>query len=97
MGRAIYAPGALPQVWAEAGLGDIDERSLPIRMDFANFEDYWSPYASGEGMLGDYVASLDPASRDRLERHLRSAYLCGRPDGPRSFVAAPCPVAASSP
>jgi len=37
-------------------------------------------------MLGDYVASLDPARRDRLERQLRSAYLCGRPDGERSFV-----------
>ncbi|MBV8120630.1 MAG: class I SAM-dependent methyltransferase [Alphaproteobacteria bacterium] len=87
MGRAIYAPGALPRIWAEAGLREIDERSLAIRMDFADFEDYWSPYASGEGMLGDYVASLDPGRRDRLERHLRSAYLCGRPDGPRSFVA----------
>ncbi len=87
MGRPIYAPGALPRIWAEAGLADIDERSLTIRMDFADFADYWGPYASGEGALGDYVASLDPARRDRLERHLRSAYLCGRPDGERSFVA----------
>jgi SAM-dependent methyltransferase len=87
MGRSIYAPGALPRIWADAGLGEIDERSLTIRMDFADFEDYWSPYASGEGMLGDYVAGLEPANRDRLERHLRSAYLCGRTDGPRSFVA----------
>jgi SAM-dependent methyltransferase len=87
MGRAIYAPGALPRIWADAGLVEIDLQSLMIRMDFANFADYWSPYASGEGMLGDYVASLDPARRDRLHQHLRSAYLCGRPDGERSFVA----------
>jgi ubiquinone/menaquinone biosynthesis C-methylase UbiE len=86
MGRPIYAPGALPRIWAETGLMEIDERSLTIRMDFADFDDYWGPYASGEGMLGDYVASLDPARRDRLERQLRSAYLCGRPDGERSFV-----------
>jgi hypothetical protein len=57
-----------------------------IRMDFASFADYWEPNASGEGMLGDYVASLDDARRDRLERQLRGAYLCGRPDGERSFV-----------
>ena len=87
MGRPVYAPGALPRIWAEAGLTEIDERSLLIRMDFADFADYWEPYASGEGMLGDYVASLDGPRRDRLERHLRSAYLCGRPDGERSFVA----------
>ena len=87
MGRPIYAPGALPRIWAEAGLTEIDLRSLTIRMDFVNFDDYWSPYATGEGMLGDYVASLDPARRGRLQQHLRSAYLCGRPDGERSFVA----------
>jgi hypothetical protein len=87
MGRPIYAPGALPRIWAEAGLTEIDQRSLMIRMDFANFADYWEPYASGEGALGEYVASLDAARRDRLEPQLRAAYLCGRPDGERSFTA----------
>jgi SAM-dependent methyltransferase len=87
MGRPIYAPGALPQMWAEVGLVDIDRRSLMIRMDFVDFADYWQPYVSGEGALGAYVAALDAARRDRLEHHLRSAYLAGRPDGERSFVA----------
>lgn len=87
MGRPIYASGAMERMWAESGLVDIDQRSLMIRMDFANFADYWQPFASGEGALGAYVASLDEAGRDRLERHLRPAYLCGRPDGERSFVA----------
>src|SRR5271165_3467124 len=87
MGRAIYAPGALARMWAEAGLVDIDQRSLMIRMDFADFADYWQPFASGEGALGAYVATLDDARRGRIERHLRSAYLTGRPDGERSFVA----------
>ena len=87
IGRPIYAPGALPQMWADAGLVDIDQRSLMIRMDFADFADYWQPFASGEGALGAYVASLGEGARDRLEHHLREAYLTGRPDGERSFVA----------
>jgi ubiquinone/menaquinone biosynthesis C-methylase UbiE len=87
MGRPIYAPGALPRMWAEAGLVDIDQRSLMIRMDFADFDDYWQPFASGEGALGAYVATLDVNALGRLERQLRSAYLTGRPDGERSFVA----------
>jgi ubiquinone/menaquinone biosynthesis C-methylase UbiE len=87
MGRPIYAPGALARMWAEAGLVEIDQRSLMIRMDFTDFTDYWSPFASGEGALGAYVASLDDARRNRLEHHLLSAYLTGRPDGERSFVA----------
>ncbi len=72
IGRPIYAPGALTRMF---------------RMDFTDFADYWQPYASGEGALGAYVASLDDARRNRLERHLWSAYLTGRPDGERSFVA----------
>ena len=87
MGRPIYAPRAMERMWAETGLVDIDQRSLMIRMDFIDFADYWRPYASGEGALGAYVAGLDEAGRGRLERHLREAYLCGRPDGERSFVA----------
>jgi len=87
MGRPIYAPGALARMWAEAGLVEIDQRSLMIRIDFNDFADYWQPYASGEGALGAYVAALDDARRERLKHHLRSAYLTGRPDGERSFVA----------
>src|SRR5215472_9504420 len=87
MGRPIYAPSALARLWAEAGLDDVDQRSLMIRMDFTDFADYWQPFASGEGALGAYVAALDNARRDHLQYHLRSAYLTGRPDGERSFVA----------
>ncbi|MGC2200627.1 MAG: class I SAM-dependent methyltransferase [Stellaceae bacterium] len=87
MSRPIYAPGALTRMWAAAGLTEIDQRSLMIRMDFADFADYWRPFASGEGSLGAYVAALDDTARGRLEHHLRSAYLTGRPDGERSFVA----------
>jgi SAM-dependent methyltransferase len=87
IGRPIYGSGALARMWAKAGLADIDQRSLMIRIDYADFADYWQPFASGEGALGAYVAGLDEMRRDRLERHLRRAYLAGRPDGERSFVA----------
>ena len=87
LSRPIYAPGALARMWAEAGLVEIDQRSLMIRMEFTDFADYWEPFASGEGGLGAYVATLDEAGRSRLEHRLRAAYLTGRPDGERSFVA----------
>src|ERR1700730_966180 len=87
MSRPVYAPGALARMWAEAGLAEIDQQSLMIRMDFTDFADYWGPFASGEGALGAYVSPLDATRLDRLEQRLRSAYLTGRPDGERSFVA----------
>jgi len=87
MSRPVYAPGALARMWAEAGLAEIDQQSLMIRMDFSDFADYWGPFASGEGALGAYVSTLSDTQRQRLEQHLRGAYLTGRPDGERSFVA----------
>src|SRR5260370_20576667 len=87
LSRRVDARGAMERMWAEAGLVEIDQRSLMIRMDFTDFADYWAPFASGEGGLGAYVATLDDARRDRLEHRLRAAYLTGRLDGKRSFVA----------
>src|SRR5438477_10895597 len=37
LSRPVYAPGALERMWAEAGFVEIDQRSLMIRMDFADF------------------------------------------------------------
>ena len=47
------------------------------RMDYNNFDDYWSPVAAGEGPFGKFMSSLDPSDR----AHTKAA-----PDGPRSFA-----------
>jgi hypothetical protein len=70
--------------WRRAGLIDVEQTSLMIRMEFADFDDYWTPYLMGEGPAGAYVAGLDPAKRAELEHHVRRAFLANRPDGPRS-------------
>jgi ubiquinone/menaquinone biosynthesis C-methylase UbiE len=57
-----------------------------IRMDYQNFDDYWAPIAAGEGPLGKYMATLDPAERVRTDVAVRDAYQAGQPDGPRSFA-----------
>jgi SAM-dependent methyltransferase len=87
MSNAVVAPGGLARLFRAAGLADVDERALLIRMDHTGFADYWGPILRGEGPMGGYVAGLDEAERARLEGHLRAAYLAGAPDGPRSFAA----------
>ena len=87
MSKAVVGPGGLAQLFRAAGLVDVDERSLLVRMEHADFADYWEPLLRGEGPMGSYVAGLGLAERARLERHLRAAYLAGAPDGPRSFAA----------
>lgn len=69
-----------------AGLTDISEAMLTIRMEFADFEDYWRPLLTAQGNLGQFVEGLAPSIRARVIEAVRAAYLSGRADGPRSFA-----------
>jgi SAM-dependent methyltransferase len=83
--RPLTAPGEMAKAWREAGLVDVVQADLLIRMDFACFDDFWSPLLSGEGPAGKYVASLTEDRRATLTGLVRRAYLANRPDGLRSF------------
>ncbi len=85
--RPLSAPDEMALRWRAAGLTEIGQTSLLIRMDFSSFEDYWAPFTTGEGPPGQLLASLDEAARATLQDHVRHAYLAGKPDGPRSFAA----------
>jgi SAM-dependent methyltransferase len=85
--RPMTRPGELARAWREAGLQDVVDTSLGIRMEFTSFEDYWAPYDGKEGPAAEYVATLGKAERARLIDAVRAAYLDGEPDGPRSYAA----------
>jgi SAM-dependent methyltransferase len=86
MFRPVTQPGDLPALLRGAGLTDVRETMLAIRMEFADFEDYWQPLLMGQGNLGQFVEALAPPIRARVTEAVRAAYLSGRPDGPRSFA-----------
>jgi len=77
----------LLDLWRQAGLAEIELGSLTIRMDYADFNDYWGPLLMDQGPVGVYVQGLAPGLRQRLEERVRIAYLSGAPDGPRSMTA----------
>jgi SAM-dependent methyltransferase len=85
--RPLNSPGEMEGLWRDLGLRDVEQVSLLIRMEFQSFEDYWTPFASGEGPQGQYVVRLAAEKREVLKEHLRRAYVANRPDGPRSMVA----------
>ena len=85
--RPMTRPGELARAWREAGLHDVVESTLSIRMEFASFDDYWAPYDGREGPAAEYVATLGKSERSRLIDALRAAYLDGEPDGARSYAA----------
>ena len=84
--RPMTQPGELKDAFTKAGFVDITEALLTIRMDFADFDDYWHPLMTGQGTLEKYVAGLPERIREQVQSSVRAAYLCNSPDGPRSFA-----------
>lgn len=88
--RIMRGPGVLPghlgEFWRQAGFREIRETSLAIRMEFADFADYWEP-SSQSAMFGAFLRSLPPPLQADLQAKVRAAYLLGDADGPRSFTA----------
>lgn len=65
------AQGQLVDLFEAAGLDDVREELLPVRVTFDTFEDWWAPFTGGVGSGGKYVASLAAADQERLEGALR--------------------------
>jgi ubiquinone/menaquinone biosynthesis C-methylase UbiE len=85
--RPMTRPGELAAAWREAGFNDVAETTLCIRMEFSSFDDYWAPYEGKDGPGAEYIATLSQAERAKLRDAVRSAYLDGEADGPRSYAA----------
>ena len=83
----LALPEGLPLLWRDAGLSGIKRGSITIRMEYADFADYWGPLLGGQGPVGAYVTSLPHDRRRMIEERVRLAYLSGAPDGPRSMTA----------
>lgn len=85
--RPLTRPGELAAAWRTAGLVEVVEMVLMIRMDYESFEDYWLPHEGREGPQAEYVSTLDEGQRARLREAVRLAYVDGEVDGPRSYAA----------
>ena len=48
------------------GLDDVVGGEVTATRAYTSFEDWWEPYTLGVGPAGDYVRSVDDATRDRV-------------------------------
>lgn len=85
--RPMARPGDLERAWKAAGLTDVVQDMLTIRMDFESFEDFWTPFEGEDGPYAEYVRTLTPEGKAVLQDKLRLAYVDGEADGPRSYAA----------
>lgn len=58
--------GDLTKLFEVAGLDEIEEVPLVVRVEHESFDDWWEPYTLGVGPAGAYVAGLDEEHREQL-------------------------------
>jgi ubiquinone/menaquinone biosynthesis C-methylase UbiE len=85
--RTLSRPGELARLWSEAGLSNVVQESVTIRMEFGSFDDFWTPIGGKEGPVAEYVSGLGLEGEVRLREAVRLAYVDGETDGPRSYAA----------
>jgi SAM-dependent methyltransferase len=65
-------PDPLRALFTDAGLSDVEVRSVVVPVDLAGFDDYWTPFLRGTGPAPAYAMSLSEADRTPLREALRS-------------------------
>jgi SAM-dependent methyltransferase len=63
--------GHLSELFAEAGLRDVEETALTVSLEHTSFDDWWEPYALGVGPAGSYYAKLDADRQEALRARCR--------------------------
>ena len=70
--------GHLAELFEAAGISEITDAALEVRVEHATFEEWWEPYTLGVGPAGSYVARLEPERQARLRERCRE-YLPAEP------------------
>jgi SAM-dependent methyltransferase len=58
--------GHLAELFAAAGLREIEQTVIAARVEHPSLDEWWEPFTLGVGPAGAYVSGLAPDERDRL-------------------------------
>ena len=64
--------GHLGELFNDAGLRDIKESPLTVRVEHPSLDEWWEPFTLGVGPAGSYVAALDDERRAQLRERCRT-------------------------
>ena len=65
--------GQLTELFAAAGLRQIEEVPFSVGVEHRSFEEWWEPFTAGVGPAGAYVAGLSEEERAALRERCRQA------------------------
>ncbi len=75
--------GHLAELFATAGLREVEDGDVSVRVEHATFEEWWEPYTLGVGPAGAYVTGLHRERREELRERCREVL----PDPPFELTA----------
>jgi len=64
--------GHLSELFDAAGLREIEDAAVEVRVTHPTFEDWWKPYTLGVGPAGAFAAGLDDETRAELRERCRT-------------------------
>jgi SAM-dependent methyltransferase len=67
----LCRPEPLLDLFDAAGLTDLEHDDITVPTTFTDFDDFWSPFLSGQGPAPGYCASLSEPDLVRLRERLR--------------------------
>ena len=65
-------PAPFTELFAQAGMRDTEVRAIDVPTVFRDFDDYWSPFLSGQAPAPGYAMSLSEERRAALRDRIRS-------------------------
>ncbi|HKD77020.1 MAG TPA: class I SAM-dependent methyltransferase [Ktedonobacterales bacterium] len=68
----LCQPDRLSALWQQAGLRDVATRAIDVPTVFRDFDDYWTPFLSGQGPAPGYCMALSDEARRDLREHVRA-------------------------
>jgi SAM-dependent methyltransferase len=64
--------GHLGELFAAAGLSEIEETALPVRVAHETFDDWWEPFTFGVGPAGAYLSKADAERQAAIREGARA-------------------------
>src|SRR6185312_10812430 len=68
---AICRRDGLRLAFESAGLAGVTTRAIEVTDRYADFDEYWTPFLSGEAPAPGYLASLPAARQERVRELVR--------------------------
>ena len=68
----LCSPERPRSLFVAQDINNVDVRSIDVQTHFVDFQDYWSPFLSGQGPAPSYVSSLSKKQQFDLQERVRA-------------------------